>query len=216
MTKVKSWSNSVLNLYEQCAFKYMCVKIAKIPEPQSYHLTKGIAAHSIAENYLLGKIADIPFDLTKFAREFRKLRELGAKPEEAFTLNNKWELIPDGWRDKDAWLRLKLDARIDNYMVDFKTGKHYDDHKHQAKLYSNAMMMVEPSYDEVEIEFWYLHSGIVKTYEFHRKDLTADIESWEKRVDKMHNDTTFDPTPNEWCKYCHFINICPAKGGKSG
>jgi CRISPR/Cas system-associated exonuclease Cas4 (RecB family) len=216
MTRIKSWSNSVLGLYEQCAFKYMCAKIAKIPEPQSYHLTKGLASHTIAENYLLGKIQEVPYELNKFAREFRKLRELGAAPEEAFTLNNKWELIPDGWRAKDAWLRLKLDARIDNYVVDFKTGRHYDDHKHQAKLYSNAMMMVEPSYDEVDVEFWYLHSGIVKTYSFHRDSLKADIGQWEERVEKMHNDITFKPTPNEYCKYCHFIDICPVQGDKNG
>lgn len=214
MTKIKSWSNSVLNLYEQCAFKYMCEKVAKIRQPESYALTKGLAAHTVAEEYLLGKIPEIPYALNKFTREFRKLKELGAIPEESFTLNNNWELISDGWKAKNAWLRLKLDARIENYLVDFKTGKHYDDHKYQAKLYSNAMMMVNKDYNDVEVEFWYLNTGNVKTYEFKRVDLEADIESWEKRVEKMHNDTTFDPTPNEWCKYCHVINICPVKGGK--
>lgn len=211
MTKVKSWSNSVLNLYEQCAFKYMCEKVAKIASPESYHLSKGLAAHNVAEQFLLGKIEDVPYELTKFTKEFRKLRELGAKPEEAFVLDSDWRHIPDGWRAKNAWLRLKLDARIGNYVVDFKTGKHYDDHIHQAKLYANAMMMVDSSYDEIEVEFWYLFTGNVKSYVFTRDNLETDIAQWEERVEKMHNDIIFEPKPNEYCKYCHVRDICPAQ-----
>jgi CRISPR/Cas system-associated exonuclease Cas4 (RecB family) len=203
----KSWSNSTLGLYEQCPHKYMYSKIAKIPEPVSYALTKGLAAHSIAENYLLGKIDEIPMVLNKFAKEFNKLRELKAIPEESLSFNDKWEFIPDGWSHPETWLRMKLDARVDNFLVDFKTGKHYDEHKHQARLYANAHML-RTSDKETTVEFWYLVSGEVKTYEFDSSTLEEDKRHWQERVDTMMNDTTFEPKKNDWCKYCHVKHLC--------
>ena len=64
----------------------MYKKVIKMPEPTSYHMTKGVAAHLLAENYLLGKHELLPPVLNKFKKEFAKLLELGAKPEESFVL----------------------------------------------------------------------------------------------------------------------------------
>jgi CRISPR/Cas system-associated exonuclease Cas4 (RecB family) len=207
MTK-RSWSNSTLGLYEQCPHKYMYQKIAKIPEETSYALIKGLAAHSVAENYLLGKITELPAVLSKFTNEFTKLKELGAIPEEALTFNKDWEFIPDGWNHPEAWLRMKLDARIDNYIVDFKTGKHYDEHKHQARLYANTHMMRTDD-TEVTVEFWYLKTGEVYTYEFDNSTLEEDKKHWQERVDALMHDTTFEPRQNDYCKYCYVKHLCP-------
>jgi CRISPR/Cas system-associated exonuclease Cas4 (RecB family) len=187
----------------------MCVKIAKLPEPESYALVAGIAAHNVAEQYLLGKIEEPPQVLSKFTKEFRKLRELEAIPEEPWSFNSNWEFIPNGWQHPETWLRMKLDARVDNYIVDFKTGRHYDEHRHQARLYANAHML-KSNATEVEIEFWYLKTGEVKTFEFNNKNLEDDKAHWQERVDIMLNDVEFKPTINQWCKYCTFIDICPA------
>lgn len=186
----------------------MAIKIAKIVEPPSIYLTKGLAAHSVAENYLLGNIDNVPSVLHKFKKEFESLRSHNAIPEEAIALDNKWNKLDD-WMHDDAWLRLKLDARVDSYIVDFKTGKHYDEHIHQAKLYANVHMITNESCEEVDVEFWYLTSGAVKSYTFHRKDLDNDVADWEARVEKMVTDTEFKPTKNPYCKYCHIKNICP-------
>jgi len=206
--KKPSWSLSTLNLYEQCAFKYKCIKIDKIEEPPSYFLTKGITAHSMAEEYLKGNIDGVPAVLRKFSKEFMNLKKHGAIPEEALTFNDKWEFIPDGWFHEDAWLRMKLDARIDNYVIDFKTGKHYEEHVNQARLYANAHM-VRTDEKEVHIEFWYLASGEVHDYTFTRDTLEEDVALWNEKAAKIHNDTEFKPTKNQYCKYCHVQNICP-------
>jgi CRISPR/Cas system-associated exonuclease Cas4 (RecB family) len=185
----------------------MYQKIAKIPEETSYAMLMGLAAHTAAEKYLLGEIKELPAVLSKFTNEFTKLRELGAIPEEALVFNKNWELIPNGWSHEDAWLRMKLDARIDNYIVDFKTGRHYDDHKHQARLYANTHMMHTGDM-EVTVEFWYLKSGEVKTYEFDNSTLEEDKQHWQERVDAMTNDTEFKPKKNEYCKYCYVKHLC--------
>ena len=209
MAKQKSWSYSQLSGYEACAHAHMYRRIVKLLEEPSWHLTNGNFVHSLAEKYLLGEIEQLPRELIKFKKEFETLLKCKAAPEEAFVLNKKWEHIPNGWLSNDAWLRLKLDARIDNYIVDFKTGKQYDTHIHQGRLYANAFMMLNEDVNEVDVEFWYLSSGQVQSHVFRRDDLEADIADWERRVAILHNDTAFLPTKHQWCKYCYVKYLCP-------
>ena len=212
MTKIKSWSYSQLSDYEACAHAHMYRRIVKLPEPPSYHMTKGNAVHKLAEEFLLRNIPVLPPVLNKFSKEFANLLEHGAKPEEEFVLGKTWNHIPNGWNADNAWLRLKLDARIGNYVVDFKTGKIYPGHKTQGKLYANVIMMLFPEYDQVDVEFWYLGLGEVVTWTFYREDLIEDIADWERRVFIMHNDTVYQPTPHQWCRNCYVNKMCQAYG----
>ena len=197
-------------MYEQCPHAHMYRKIVKLKEEPSWHLTNGNYVHKLAENYLLGIIKEIPKELGKFRKEFANLLEAGALPEEEFVFDNKWQLMKNAWKNKDAWLRSKLDARIDNYIIDFKTGKIYDAHVHQGRLYANLFMMANPDVDEVDIEFWYLSSGQVTNFEFKREDLERDVAEWERRVSIMHNDTTYEPTPHQYCRNCFVKHLCDA------
>lgn len=210
VVKAKSWSYSQLSGYEMCAHAHMYRKVVKLPEKQSWHLTNGNYVHKLAENYLLGKIKkkDLPKELFKFKKEFKNLLKKGAISEESFVLDKDWKHIPDGWTADNAWLRAKLDARIGNYIIDFKTGKQYDTHIHQGRLYANIHMMLNPDVDEVDIEFWYLTLGLVTSHTFYRKDLERDVTDWNKRVAVMHNDSAYLPTPHQWCKYCYVKDLC--------
>jgi len=206
----KNWSYSQLSGYEQCPHAHMYRKIVKLPEEQSWHLTNGNYVHKLAENYLLGKIKELPKELSKFRNEFKSLLIAKAAPEEEFVLNPSWELMPDAWKDPNAWLRLKLDARIDNYIIDFKTGRQYPAHESQGRLYANAFMMLNEDVDEVDIEMWYLSSGQVASFLFKREDLESDIADWERRVSIMHNDTSYKPTPHQYCRNCYVKHLCNA------
>jgi hypothetical protein len=166
----------------------------------------------MAEQYLLGNYDHLPPSLSKFKNEFANLKKHGAKAEEAFVLNIDWDYMggEDAWMHNQAWLRLKLDARVDNYIVDFKTGKVYDDHINQGRLYADVHMMLNSDVDEVDVEFWYLNSGEIVSHTFNRWDLESHIKDWNRRVDVMHSDTTFTPTPHEYCKYCYVKEMCNA------
>jgi CRISPR/Cas system-associated exonuclease Cas4 (RecB family) len=209
---IKSWSYSTLTGYELCAHAYMYRKVVKLPEPPSFYMQKGNATHKLAEEFLLGKLPHLPGVLNKFKNEFEQLKANGAIPEEAIVLDSNWRLVEsnDPWMDPLAWLRLKLDARIGNYIVDFKTGRQYDTHKSQAKLYANVHMKLHPSIDEVDTEMWYLDTGEVQSWTFRREELDADIADWERRVEIMHNDTTFEPTPHKYCGNCYVKHLCTA------
>jgi hypothetical protein len=190
----------------------MYQRIVKLPEPSSYHLTRGNAIHKVAEEYLLGQFEDVPIVLSKFATEFKNLRSKGAIPEQALVLKNDWSLLggEEVWTDPQAWLRLKIDAKLDNYLVDFKTGKQYEEHKEQGKLYATVEMAIT-GVEEVDVEFWYLDSGAVSDpLTFYRKNMQQYIDEYNSAVFTMHNDTTFEPKVNQWCKYCYVKHLCTA------
>lgn len=207
-----NWSYSSLSYYEACPHAWMYKRIVKLPEKPSWALTNGNVVHKHAEEFLLGSTDKLHPSLSHFDKEFSNLVECGAIPEEAITLDNKWQLIPDGWESKDAWLRLKIDARVikPQLLIDFKTGRIYDKHIEQGRLYANVHMMLNTEVESVDVEFWYLNSGDVVDYTFYRKDLSDDIADWERRVAVMHNDTAFEPTPHQWCKNCFVKHLCGA------
>lgn len=208
--KQQSWSYSRLTDYEMCPHAHMYRRIVKLPEPESWYLTNGKFVHSLAENYLLGKIEEVPKELIKFKSEFENLRKHKAIPEQEIVLNDSWVNIPNGWESPDAWLRMKIDARVGNYLVDFKTGKKYDSHIGQARLYANALMMIDEQIDSVDVEMWYLGLGEVTSYEFTRYTLKSDIADWERRVNIMFADTAFEPTPHQYCRNCYVKDMCTA------
>ena len=70
------------------------------------------------------------------------------------------------------------------------------------------MLMIDNTIDEVDIEMWYLESGDVRSWTFTRETLEADVADWERRVEIMHNDTTFEPTPHKYCGNCYVKHLC--------
>ena len=208
-SRPRSWSYSSLSDYETCAHAWMYRRIIKLPEPESVHLIKGNMIHKIAEDYLNGEIDELPPVLANFSKEFANLRNRGAKAEEALCIDEYWRLIPDGWEHPDTWLRAKTDARIDNIIIDFKTGKQYDSHVTQAQLYADLFLATTSEYDEVHTEFWYLESGAVSDWTFTRDGLPDRIKDWKLRANAMLTDTTFLPTKHKWCKYCYVKKQCP-------
>lgn len=213
MSTVKSWSYSSLSSYEMCPHAWMYERIVKMERPPSWHLTNGNFVHTLAEKFLLGEIEELPKQLSKFTKEFNRLREASAKPEEALVLNNSWQLLggEDAWSSDDAWLRMKIDATVtDDYIIDFKTGKQYPDHIKQGRLYANTKMKLNPDINSVEVEFWYLNSGEVSSFLFERETLDEDIANWEAKVEAMHNDNAYEPRPHQYCKNCFVKHLCTA------
>jgi CRISPR/Cas system-associated exonuclease Cas4 (RecB family) len=205
---IYKWSFSSLQDFEKCKLAYSHRRIHKTPEPENKYLVRGNAIHSVLESYLNNEIEELPDYLPKFSVEMANLRKHGAVAEEELCLDREWSHIPDGWEHPNTWLRAKTDARIDNYVVDFKTGKWYDYHKDQAHLYALALMSIH-DFDEVDVEFWYMDSGTVASYQFDRLHFDAARDSWTDRAEKMMNETEFEPTQHKYCNYCYVRKLCP-------
>ena len=208
MNNLTRWSFSSLQDFEKCKFAWSHRKIHNTPEPDNKYLVRGSAIHGVAEDYLNSKLDELPDYMGKFSTEFANLRKHNAVAEEQLCLTKEWQHVPDGWDHPDTWLRAKTDARVDNYVVDFKTGNWYDYHKDQANLYALALMSIH-DFDEVNVEFWYLDSGAVATYDFDRLHFNSSIDSWTARAERMLTATEFEPTEHKYCNYCYVKNLCP-------
>lgn len=211
MSKIYSWSLSTLQTYEQCPYKLKKIKIDKVSCEPSYALQYGIQVHQKMEQFLKGNITGVPKELSKFSVEMNNLKKNKAIPEEELVLDSHWNPITDKnkWKHKNAWWRGKTDARVDNLVVDLKTGRHYDTHEDQANLYAIAIMKHFPEYSSIDVEFWHSKSGDVHSYEYFRSDLNDMIDIWDSRVRDLFREKHFLPKENEWCKYCEFKTSCP-------
>jgi len=208
---LKQWSYSTLKNYKQCPRKVKFSKIDHIKEPGSPAMDRGNAIHKEAELFVKEKQARLPESLIKFKKEFFKLVKNGDEvhTEDEWAFTEGWQVTD--WKAADAWVRLKLDAfyvRIVRgkkvlTVIDYKTGKVYDDHKGQLSFYAMACML-RPEFadvDKVECELWYIDIGPEATArDFYERSELADMQSWWVRESfPMLNDTVFAPRPGWYC-----------------
>lgn len=214
-----SWSYSRYSLYKECPHHHYLSNILRIPEVKNKYAQRGIEIHEKAEKYLDGRIKVMPPELHKLKDNFKHLKEVGAIPEQSWSLSSAW-----GQADwKTAWLRMKIDAHYLGYdkngdvrllLIDFKTGQPRPTYEDQGHLYSTAALALYPKVKAVSVEFWYLDHGVIlpkrpMTYKNTRAG--GMISEWEKRIRPMVEDKVFKPKPGAACKWCSHAK---SKGGQ--
>jgi len=213
----KAWSLSSLTQYENCPEKFKFIKLDKLSGgDKSPALEFGIKVHNLLEQYLLGNIKGVPKDLKKFDKELKNLLACGAIAEEELVMDKDWNFIENGWWSKDAWWRGKADIRLNNLIIDLKTGKHYPNHEDQARLYSIAIFKAHPEFDNIDVEFYYSKSGEVADYHYDRKDLDFMIEGFKPRVQALYDEEWWLPRAHRWCRWCEFKETHCSLFGKGG
>ena len=207
--RITAWSFSRWRDYEQCPFKASCKYIHKFKEPESPPMKRGTDIHKKAELYIKGLLKDIPIELGFFEREFKKLRRVEAEAEQSLAFDVDWQ--PTGWFDTNAWCRVKTDASAllfgKRYIVDYKTGKQYEEHADQLELYALAGFITYPEAEEVEAQDWYLDQppdcpDRITGESFLRKQVKELKDAWARRTRAMLTDTAFSPRPNYGCRKC--------------
>lgn len=105
-----AWSYSRLSDYQKCPQLFKFKVIEKRPEPSNEYMERGQRIHNLAELCLLKPKSKIPADLKRVAKEIALLRKLKAEPEGMLTFTDQFK-AKTGWFDKDAWARVKVDAK---------------------------------------------------------------------------------------------------------
>lgn len=214
--KILAWSYSRWKTYDQCPRKARYNYIDKLPQPESEAMARGSRIHKMAEDYLNGKIAKVGADLKHFAAYLKQLKSEGAGPEHELTFTNTWS--PTGWFAKDAWLRIKVDVislperSKELLIVDWKTGKKYDDHIQQCGLYALGGLITPEAHDAatVRTKLCYTDTGEEVEEVFKRSETESLRKLWLGKTRAMLNDTKFAPLPSRSCMWCPYSK---SKGG---
>lgn len=227
-----SWSYSVYTQYCKCPFSVYLDKIqrVKIEEPPNPSFIKGNRSHEIADTYIggMGKkrpsLTDTLFvgkERVKVTMEAVKeilddFRAKKARTEQEWAFTRDY--TPTTWFGKDAWLRVKTDVCADSVdpplveIVDWKTGRQYDEHRQQRSLYALAGLqfvqigsLAGGSKDvKLTAQHVYTDTGIRATEAFRMKDLQPLKKQWEARIKGMMSDTVFKPKTGFHCRHCRF------------
>jgi len=206
---VTAWSYSRLNTYEQCPQKFKLTVVLGIREPGSAAMDRGSEIHKAGEVFLKTTGVEVPEAYKLLGEEMVSIRELGAKSELEITFDKDWGVT--GWFDKNAWLRIKIDAMVFDAktntirIIDFKTGKNRGGYEDQLELYAVAALNLYPDVENISAELWFVDSGeIVGTSKGdYVQAMLPDLKKkWETRVLPMFEDSIWPARPNQFCGFC--------------
>lgn len=221
-----SWSR--LNTYNQCPLKFNLQFITKTfkEEEKSIHLIKGEQLHKQLEDYVTAKngAAAMPIGFSPEVREtlpyVDKLFTIydAVYPEAQVATRVDWS--PTEWFGKDAAWRAIWDvvglSKNTCYIGDYKSGKVYPYGDGYGQLHLSAVIALNRFQDVPEVHATYIyieHRKITpikvsrepgKTYPDGRPipHLKEVQDHFEKQFEKVQMEKNWDPTPNEYCKWC--------------
>lgn len=202
---ITAWSFSRWKTYSTCPLKAKLAYIDKIKEPSSPQMERGSGIHKVGENFLNG-VGGLCKEYDGFTERMGKLRYIGATPEDQWTFTSDW--AETGWFASDAWCRMGIDAHYltqdhtKMVIVDFKTGKVYDDSKDQLGLYALGAFTRNPELQDIEAQLWYLDQKQTVSVNFSRTQFAAIKGDWERRTYNLLHDTIFPARPGQYCKRC--------------
>ena len=215
---VRAWSYSSLKTFESCPYRLYIQKVKKIREPSGKAAERGTLIHQEAEDYVNGKIGDLPETLIKFKSEFEVLRQgfIDAKVE----LEGEWGFTTDwettGWLMGDTWARIKLDALVNEdetscRVIDYKTGKKWGNeisHGQQGLVYAMATFLRYPAIEHARVEFWYLDKGETTVKDYARDETLRNfLPGLNSRANKLTTCTEWEPKPSkDACRWCDYKN----------
>lgn len=209
-----SWSR--LNSYNQCPRKFHLQFITKsFPEEEkSIHLIKGEQLHKQLEDYVMAKNGGSPMPLG-FSPEVRgalpyvdKLFTMytNVYPEAQVSAGRQWQ--PLEWFDKSTMYRAIWDViglrDTTCFIGDYKSGKVYPYGSTYGQLHLSAVIALNrwPEVPEVNAAYIYIEHQKVMPIKVTRTALPEVQAHFEAEFEKVQKEVNWDPTPNEFCKWC--------------
>lgn len=204
-----SYSLTKITTHEKCALKYKYRYILRLPDQKSAAASRGVDLHKAVEDRVALGTA-LPPELEHYGSWLDQLRGADAYPEHKIAVNDKWEVC--GFEDPDAFMRSVLDLKlvvspITVAVYDWKSGKIYDDHADQKRLYAAMVSAEHPDALEIKSIHVYLDLGQNRPMDFHRDQIPALRENWNQRAAAVGRDTEFIPSPGYHCRWCGFSKL---------
>ncbi len=198
------WSYSRLSKYERCPAQAKYAYTLKRPYVQGEAAVRGSAAHKTMEDFLNNKTDVLHEAIVPHAHVMHELRKKKPKVELEIAVNRDWSLAE--W--KACWGRGGVDAGYENKgtveLKEWKTGKMYDDHDEQRRLYFLLTAAYWLQAVKFRIESYYFDLGKKKTLEATREELHPIREDFNTRIHIMETDDEMAPRPGYYCKWCDY------------
>lgn len=207
--RMTRWSYSGWACEQACAFQYYGKFILGIHEEgadENPSIIRGNLLHKKQENYLIGKINGVPREFLPFKDELEGLKAARPIVEQFWGVDADWKKINWG-----SWVVFKMDAAVEPtkknntlWIQDLKTGREYPKHADQASLGACIGLAQYPNVDKVEVEFWYSDQGIIRAYEYSRKELKRETKRWMAEGDRLLTPRDkYLPSPSaDNCRWC--------------
>lgn len=210
--KQKAWSISAVRSHATCPQKFKFIRIDRLPEPPSPVLERGKMIHAGFAEYLLNGCWSpdaTPFPLWESVLD--DLRERGALPEKQIAFTEEW--LECEWYAPDVRARFIFDAIIppsdaNDFTVivrDWKSGKKYDTHIFDARMYALAALKMFPAAERAHVAFLYVDrapaDGVIYACErrvMPELEREADLFNHE-----FLNDTLYPARPGTHCRWCY-------------
>ena len=204
------WSYSKLKTWETCPAKYNFSYLQRLPSTGSAASSRGSQMHDELEKYL-GEDS-YPDWMDPHLEHLLPLSN-GLREEE-ICLDNLWQPCE---KDKAAFVAI-IDMLCFNkdgthaMVVDYKSGRRYEDHAQQLHLYALAVMSAYELVERCDVANYYLDEppgGWLRSH-YTRDDLEIGQLLWQDKLETMLKDETFLPRPGRQCRWCDYA---ASKGG---
>lgn len=204
-----SFSLTKVTTHEKCALKYKFRYILNLPETRGPAATRGVNLHKNIEDYIRESIP-LPAELNHYQAWLASMQGPNSYPEHKIAVDDKWQLC--GWEDPDCYIRSILDLKyvvsdVSVAIYDWKSGKVYDDHDDQKRLYSAMTLAEHPDALEFRAIHVYVDLGKNKEMVFHRDQLPAFQQDWDRRIAAVAQDSEYIPSPGYGCKWCGYSKV---------
>jgi CRISPR/Cas system-associated exonuclease Cas4 (RecB family) len=204
-----TWSYSKLSLYEKCPAQFRYRYIQNLPTPKGAAASRGTEIHQSIENYLLGKAGSdtLHESVQKYADLFAGIKAKKPSIEEKLAFSESWEVVP--WTE--GWLRLAIDSYYieskEAVVQEWKSGKVYDDHEEQRKLYGTTLMLKHPELKRASVKTIYTDQNKAVKVVYERHHVEDVVDDFERRVSFMRYDDEMAPRPGWYCRFCAFTRM---------
>lgn len=207
--KLKAWSYSRLQTYEQCPKKYHHMNILKdvkadFTGPEAEY---GKAAHKACERYVRDGVA-LPERFKHYKRILDKIRNAKGQVYCELNLCLNENLEKTGWFDADAYVRAIIDVCKVNktaaFIGDYKTGKMKDD-PDQLMLNAAVLFAYFPEVTKVTTAFIWLKDMHITKDTYTRDELDfiwGELLPRAKRIEHSIEHESWGPRTSGLCGWC--------------
>lgn len=219
---IKNWSFSLLKRFEKCPHEVYLDRIERQPKPapkEDSPLIRGEVVHKAAEDYITNG-GPLIKELKKIEERLNKCRE--AYEEGRVEVEQNWFFDKDwattSWENRVC--HIKADyiehelSMTSAHLIDWKTGKSWGNevsHTQQAQLYAIGTFMRYTDLLTVRATFVYTDEGKEKSHVYTRTMLSALLEGYERRAERLLKATAFPyKASRSNCKFCPYS---PNNGG---